>query len=147
MTSRRALAFLLTWAAMDCSSSNAPTSPEATSPEASTSDRSHPDASPIPTSDAAPDGAAAIQDAGGPALADATDGEPVRSSADAVADTVQRSPTDAAADPAAPTPGTTPPITPRWAFEPWVWEDNTNTRASTETLVADYVSRQIPVGA
>ena len=46
-----------------------------------------------------------------------------------------------------PPPGTTPPITPRWAFEPWAWEDNTNTRQSTESLIAGYVSRQIPVGA
>jgi alpha-glucosidase (family GH31 glycosyl hydrolase) len=43
--------------------------------------------------------------------------------------------------------GTTPPITPRWAFEPWAWEDNTNTRQSTESLIAGYTSRQIPVGA
>jgi alpha-glucosidase (family GH31 glycosyl hydrolase) len=55
--------------------------------------------------------------------------------------------TDAGADASSPVPGTTPPITPRWAFEPWAWEDNTNTRQSTESLVAGYVSRQIPVGA
>jgi alpha-glucosidase (family GH31 glycosyl hydrolase) len=54
---------------------------------------------------------------------------------------------DAAADVGSPPPGTTPPITPRWAFEPWAWEDNTNTRQSTESLVAGYLSRQIPVGA
>jgi alpha-glucosidase (family GH31 glycosyl hydrolase) len=35
----------------------------------------------------------------------------------------------------------------RWAFEPWVWEDNGNTRASTEGVVTGYASRQIPVGA
>lgn len=40
-----------------------------------------------------------------------------------------------------------PPITPRWAFEPWVWEDNTNTQASTQSLVDGYLSRDIPVGA
>ena len=55
--------------------------------------------------------------------------------------------TDAGADAASPPPGTTPPLTPRWAFEPWAWEDNTNTRQSTESLIAGYLSRQIPVGA
>ncbi|MES1207594.1 MAG: TIM-barrel domain-containing protein, partial [Pseudomonadota bacterium] len=40
-----------------------------------------------------------------------------------------------------------PPITPRWAFEPWAWEDNGNTRASTEGVVNGYLSRQIPIGA
>jgi alpha-glucosidase (family GH31 glycosyl hydrolase) len=54
---------------------------------------------------------------------------------------------DAGADRPPPPPGTTPPITPRWAFEPWAWEDNTNTRQSAESLIAGYVSRQIPVGA
>ncbi len=39
-----------------------------------------------------------------------------------------------------------PPVTPRWAFEPWVWEDNGNTRSSTESVVSGYLSRQIPVG-
>jgi alpha-glucosidase (family GH31 glycosyl hydrolase) len=48
---------------------------------------------------------------------------------------------------AAPLPGTTPPITPRWAFEPWAWEDNTNTRQSAETLIKDYTDHTIPVGA
>lgn len=45
-----------------------------------------------------------------------------------------------------PFPGN-PPIVPRWAFEPWVWEDNTNTQASTLNLVQGYLDRQIPVGA
>jgi alpha-glucosidase (family GH31 glycosyl hydrolase) len=36
---------------------------------------------------------------------------------------------------------------PRWAFEPWVWEDNTNTQASTAALVQGYLERGIPVGA
>jgi alpha-glucosidase (family GH31 glycosyl hydrolase) len=45
-----------------------------------------------------------------------------------------------------PFPGNAP-ITPRWAFEPWVWEDNTNTKSSTQTLVQGYQSRKIPVGA
>jgi len=40
-----------------------------------------------------------------------------------------------------------PPITPRWAFEPWVWEDVTNTRSSVENLVKGYLDRNIPVGA
>ncbi len=40
-----------------------------------------------------------------------------------------------------------PPITPRWAYEHWVWEDTTNTQASTIQLVEDYKSRNIPVGA
>ena len=39
-----------------------------------------------------------------------------------------------------------PPICPRWAIEPWVWEDNGNTQASTIKLVDDYMSRNIPVG-
>ena len=56
-------------------------------------------------------------------------------------------PSDAGVDASAPPPGTTPPLTPRWAFEPWAWEDNTNTRASTESVIAGYISRQIPVGA
>ncbi|HVY38128.1 MAG TPA: TIM-barrel domain-containing protein [Polyangia bacterium] len=42
---------------------------------------------------------------------------------------------------------TNAPIAPRWAFEPWVWEDNGNTRASTEMVVGGYQSRHIPVGA
>ncbi|MBN2212432.1 MAG: hypothetical protein JW709_13625 [Sedimentisphaerales bacterium] len=39
-----------------------------------------------------------------------------------------------------------PPVCPRWALEPWVWEDNGNTRQSTEGLVEGYLSRNIPVG-
>lgn len=39
-----------------------------------------------------------------------------------------------------------PPITPRWAYEPWVWEDNTHTTASAEGLVTNYLGRNIPVG-
>ena len=56
-------------------------------------------------------------------------------------------PTDGGSDRTPPPPGTTPPITPRWAFEPWVWEDNGNTRASIEGVVKGYTDRQIPVGA
>jgi alpha-glucosidase (family GH31 glycosyl hydrolase) len=39
------------------------------------------------------------------------------------------------------------PIVPRWAFEPWVWEDNTNTQESTVALVQGYLERDIPTGA
>jgi alpha-glucosidase (family GH31 glycosyl hydrolase) len=41
----------------------------------------------------------------------------------------------------------TPPLVPRWAFEPWVWEDNRNTQESTVSLVQGYLERDIPVGA
>jgi alpha-glucosidase (family GH31 glycosyl hydrolase) len=54
---------------------------------------------------------------------------------------------DARVDASSPPPGTTPPVTPRWAFEPWAWEDDTNTRQSTESVITGYLSRQIPVGA
>jgi alpha-glucosidase (family GH31 glycosyl hydrolase) len=40
-----------------------------------------------------------------------------------------------------------PPITPLWAFRPWVWEDVLNTKASITDLVDGYLSRNIPVGA
>ena len=43
--------------------------------------------------------------------------------------------------------GGPPPIVPRWAFEPWVWEGNGNTRHTAEQLVEGYRSRGIPVGA
>lgn len=48
-------------------------------------------------------------------------------------------------------PGTTvlsgnPPICPRWALRPWVWEDNDNTQKGCEGLVKGYLSRDIPVG-
>lgn len=49
--------------------------------------------------------------------------------------------------PAAPGDLPKPPICPRWAFEPWVWEDNENTQTSTMNLVAGYQQRNIPVGA
>jgi alpha-glucosidase (family GH31 glycosyl hydrolase) len=44
-----------------------------------------------------------------------------------------------------PFPGN-PPICPRWALEPWVWEDNVNTQQSTLELVRGYIDRDIPVG-
>ena len=40
-----------------------------------------------------------------------------------------------------------PPICPRWAFEPWVWEDDINTRDSLMDLVDTYEEHEIPVGA
>ena len=40
-----------------------------------------------------------------------------------------------------------PPLTPRWAYEPWVWEDEENTEAAVMQLVDDYLLRDIPVGA
>lgn len=40
-----------------------------------------------------------------------------------------------------------PPICPRWAFEPWVWEDNGNTRKHLEGMIEGYKKRDIPVGA
>ena len=41
----------------------------------------------------------------------------------------------------------TPPICPKWAFEPWIWEDNGNTRGAITGLVDGYQTRNIPVGA
>ena len=55
-------------------------------------------------------------------------------------------PASGSPNPADPFPGK-PPITPRWAFEHWVWEDNTNTQSSTQNLVKGYLDRNIPVGA
>lgn len=40
-----------------------------------------------------------------------------------------------------------PPLTPRWAYEPWVWEDEENNAAATLALVDGYRQRGIPVGA
>jgi alpha-glucosidase (family GH31 glycosyl hydrolase) len=39
-----------------------------------------------------------------------------------------------------------PPLTPRWAYEPWVWEDEENTENATLALVDGYIQRDIPVG-
>lgn len=47
---------------------------------------------------------------------------------------------------AEPFPGYPPPA-PAWAYEPWVWEDNGNTRAAIEGVVKGYRDRSIPVGA
>jgi autotransporter-associated beta strand protein len=40
-----------------------------------------------------------------------------------------------------------PPITPRWAFEPWVWDGNSQVTAAATNLVTQYLTNQIPVGA
>jgi alpha-glucosidase (family GH31 glycosyl hydrolase) len=39
-----------------------------------------------------------------------------------------------------------PPLTPRWAYEPWVWEDEENNAAAAIALIDGYRSRDIPVG-
>jgi alpha-glucosidase (family GH31 glycosyl hydrolase) len=39
-----------------------------------------------------------------------------------------------------------PPLTPRWAYEPWVWEDEENNADATLALVDGYRQRDIPVG-
>ncbi len=38
-----------------------------------------------------------------------------------------------------------PPITPAWALECWVWEDDANTAASTRELLEDYKKNDFPV--
>ena len=40
-----------------------------------------------------------------------------------------------------------PPISPKWVFEPWVWEDAVNTKDATWDLINGYLNRDIPVGA
>lgn len=37
------------------------------------------------------------------------------------------------------------PITPAWALEPWVWEDDYNTAAFTDELLAGYAEHDFPV--
>ncbi len=49
--------------------------------------------------------------------------------------------------PPADAPPEKPPIASRWSLEPIIWEDNTNTRVSTEALVQGYLDRKIPFGA
>jgi alpha-glucosidase (family GH31 glycosyl hydrolase) len=46
-------------------------------------------------------------------------------------------------------PGATPrpPLTPRWAYEPWVWEDELHSDQAVRDLVDGYRQRDIPVGA
>lgn len=38
-----------------------------------------------------------------------------------------------------------PPLTPRWAYEPWVWEDDEHTVDATIALVDGYRERDIPL--
>ena len=40
-----------------------------------------------------------------------------------------------------------PPITPAWAFTPWVWEDSVNTQEASLKLIRLYKEHNIPVGA
>jgi len=40
----------------------------------------------------------------------------------------------------------TPPFTPRWAFEPWISKDISD-REDTDTFIAGFLERDIPVGA
>ncbi|MFZ1289758.1 MAG: TIM-barrel domain-containing protein [Melioribacteraceae bacterium] len=40
-----------------------------------------------------------------------------------------------------------PPISPKWVFEPWVWEDAANTKDATWNLINGYLTRNIPIGA
>jgi alpha-glucosidase (family GH31 glycosyl hydrolase) len=53
------------------------------------------------------------------------------------------------AEPLATTPeqAPRPPLTPRWAYEPWVWEDDDHTAWAVLDLVEGYRQRDIPVGA
>lgn len=39
-----------------------------------------------------------------------------------------------------------PPLTPRWVYEPWVWEDEENTVDAVLALIDGYRQRDIPVG-
>ncbi len=39
-----------------------------------------------------------------------------------------------------------PPLTPRWVYEPWVWEDEYNNAQAVRELVEGYRQRTIPVG-
>ncbi|MCC6175293.1 MAG: hypothetical protein IT305_08340 [Chloroflexi bacterium] len=39
-----------------------------------------------------------------------------------------------------------PPLTPRWVYEPWIWEDEENDADAVIELVDDYQERGIPVG-
>lgn len=39
------------------------------------------------------------------------------------------------------------PLTPAWALEPWIWEDDTVTGASTLELLDGYLEHDFPVGA
>ena len=39
-----------------------------------------------------------------------------------------------------------PPISPKWVFEPWVWEDRRNTEESTLDVLKGYTDNGIPYG-
>lgn len=39
-----------------------------------------------------------------------------------------------------------PPLTPAWALEPWIWEDDRNTAAFTNELIDGYLQHDFPVG-
>src|SRR6266511_5720398 len=39
-----------------------------------------------------------------------------------------------------------PPLTPRWVYEPWVWEDEENNADAVIALVDSYLQRDVPVG-
>ncbi|HPA41782.1 MAG TPA: glycoside hydrolase family 31 protein, partial [Candidatus Hydrogenedentes bacterium] len=39
------------------------------------------------------------------------------------------------------------PLTPAWALEPWIWEDDYNTAAFTNELIDGYLQHDFPVGA
>jgi len=41
----------------------------------------------------------------------------------------------------------TVPLTPAWALEPWIWEDDYNTAAFTNELIDGYLQHDFPVGA
>ena len=43
--------------------------------------------------------------------------------------------------------GNTPPVSPDWVFDHWVWEDDVNTQQAVMDLVNSYAERGIPVGA
>lgn len=43
--------------------------------------------------------------------------------------------------------GPRPPLTPRWVYEPWAWEDSVHTTEVVRELVNGYRSRDIPLGA
>ena len=38
-----------------------------------------------------------------------------------------------------------PPLTPAWALECWLWEDDSNTSERVDTLLAGYAKYDIPV--
>jgi alpha-glucosidase (family GH31 glycosyl hydrolase) len=80
--------------------------------------------------------------------------------ATSVAEVVQTMPPAATALPTTPPPtpgavpaptaepsGPRPPLTPRWVYEPWVWEDEKHTSEAVLDLLDGYRREGIPVGA